>query len=616
MLLQITEPQEKQSQDTSSMAIGIDLGTTNSVVAFSKNQNPQPLLNEEGAFLIPSVVAYLENASPLVGEKAVDLIDEMPENIISSSKRFMGKSTQETQELAGQSVITEGNVSANQDTMVRLKVGNHIKTPLEVAADILRTLKKQAEFSLQEDVHQAVITVPAYFDEAARQATKEAAHLAGLKVLRLINEPTAAALAYGLEQNVEGIYAIYDLGGGTFDISLLRLTKGVFQVLATGGDRALGGDDIDTVMVEYYRHLSSEVSLTPAAYKKALKVMREAKEYLSHHECGLWSLPGAEEHPLDRLMLEQLAMPFVEKTVHICRQVLLDASLTPQDIQGVVLVGGSTRMPLVRQRVGEFFGQDPLTNLDPDTVVALGAALQAEGLTKGMQTLLLDVTPLSLGLETMGGLVEKIIPRNTPIPAAMAQEFTTYQDGQTAMKIHVLQGERELVAHCRSLGEFTLTGIPSMVAGAARIEVTFTIDADGLLTVSAREKSTHVFQEVSVKPSYGLTEEDYHRILRENAHHGSQDVQERLFIEAKLKAEQLLDQLEKAIQADGMLLTEAEKESLPKAIKALEESLTESQQDVIVERRKTLEAMSVPFATRRMQRLVKEVTTVSAQSDE
>ena len=616
MLLQITEPntslvQEKLSQ---AFAIGIDLGTTNSVIAFSEDQKPKALANAMGDVLVPSVVAYLDNSSPIVGEKAVDLIDSIPDRVVTSSKRLMGRSGVEAQNISGKFNLIFSDQQSS-DTMARLKVGDEIKTPVEIAADILRALKHQAESVLNHSIERAVITVPAYFDEAARQATKDAAALAGLKVLRLINEPTAAALAYGLNQGVEGIYAVYDLGGGTFDISLLRLTKGVFQVLATGGDVTLGGDDIDRLLVEYFHHLSPEISLTPALYKQALKSMRATKEYLSHQDMGMWALPGGKEYPLDRLTLDQLSTPLVEKTIDICRQVLIDAGLTPKDIKGVVLVGGATRMPLVQGRVIEFFGQNPLMNLDPDQVVALGAALQAEALTRGSETLLLDVTPLSLGLETMGGLVEKIIHRNTPIPATVAQEFTTYQDGQTAMKIHVLQGERELVAHCRSLAEFTLTGIPPMVAGAARIIVTFTVDSDGLLTVSATEKTTNVRQEVTVKPSYGLTEEDLRRILSENARLGAMDIKNRLLIETKVKAQQLLYQLEGAIKVDGDLLTAVERENLIKAMETLEQRLTDADQDAIVERQKMLESMSVPFATRRVRRLVGEVANVPLASE-
>jgi len=616
MLLQITEPntslvQEKLSQ---AVAIGIDLGTTNSVVAFCEDHKPKALANAVGDCLVPSVVAYLDGCSPIVGEKAVDLIDDAPDRVITSSKRLMGRSSAEAQHIFGKFNLIFSDQQSS-DTMARLKVGDEVKTPVEVAADILRALKSQAESALNQSVERAVITVPAYFDEAARQATKDAADLAGLKVLRLINEPTAAALAYGLNQGIEGIYAVYDLGGGTFDISLLRLTKGVFQVLATGGDVALGGDDIDRLLVEYFHHLSPEVTLTPALYKQALKAMRATKEYLSHQDMGMWALPGGKEYPLDRSTLEQLSTPLVEKTIDICRQVLIDAGLTPRDIKGVVLVGGATRMPLVQGRVNEFFGQDPLMNLDPDQVVALGAALQAEALTRGSETLLLDVTPLSLGLETMGGLVEKIIHRNTPIPVTVAQEFTTYQDGQTAMKIHVLQGERELVDHCRSLAEFTLSGIPPMVAGSARIVVTFVIDSDGLLTVRATEKTTHTHQEVTVKPAYGLTEEDLRRILSENAKRGPQDIKDRLLVETKVKAQQLLHQLDGAIKIDGDLLTAVERESLLTAMEALEQRLTDMDQDAIVERQKMLESISVPFATRRVKRLVGEVASVPLASE-
>jgi molecular chaperone HscA len=613
MLLQITEPistlvQEKLSQ---ALAIGIDLGTTNSVVAHSQSQKPFVLQDAQGVSLLPSVVAYLDGTAPIVGEKAIDLIEEMPDRVVTSSKRLMGRSGSEVAEIAGNFVhiMTDQD---SQDKVVRLMIGGQVKTPIEVAADILRELKNQAEVALKQPIEKVVITVPAYFDEAARQATKEAAALAGLQIMRLINEPTAAALAYGLDHGIEGIYAVYDFGGGTFDFSLLRMTKGVFQVLATGGDVALGGDDIDRLILEYLRHMSSEIELPTKSYKQALKITREIKEYLSHQERGMWALPGGKECPLDRQTLEQLAGPLVEKTIDICRQVLISADLKPKDIQGVILVGGGTRMPLIQERVSEFFEQNPLTNLNPDEVVALGAALQAEALTHGSETLLLDVTPLSLGIETMGGLVEKIIPRNTPIPASVSQEFTTYQDGQTAMKIHILQGERELVEHCRSLGEFNLTGIPPMTANAARIAVTFQVDVDGLLTVSATEKTTNISQEVTLKPSYGLTEEDYVRILRENVVHGQKDIKNRLLIEAKVKAQQLLHQLDKAIKVDGDLLTAIEHNNLLQAMEALEERLTDGDQDAIVKRQKMLESISAPFATRRVERLVGEAVTISS----
>ncbi|MBM3633248.1 MAG: Fe-S protein assembly chaperone HscA [Alphaproteobacteria bacterium] len=613
MLLQITEPistlvQEKLSQ---AVAIGIDLGTTNSVVAYSQNQKPFVLQDAQGVSLLPSVVAYLDGTAPIVGEKAIDLIEEMPDCVVTSSKRLMGRSGSEVAEIAGNFVhiMTDQD---SQDKVVRLIIGGQVKTPIEVAADILRELKNQAEVALKQPIEKVVITVPAYFDEAARQATKEAAALAGLQIMRLINEPTAAALAYGLDHGIEGIYAVYDFGGGTFDFSLLRMTKGVFQVLATGGDVALGGDDIDRLILEYLRHMSSGIELPTKSYKQALKITREIKEYLSHQERGMWALPGGNECPLDRQTLEQLAAPLVEKTIDICRQVLISADLKPKDIHGVILVGGGTRMPLIQERVSEFFEQNPLTNLNPDEVVALGAALQAEALTHGSETLLLDVTPLSLGIETMGGLVEKIIPRNTPIPVSVSQEFTTYQDGQTAMKIHILQGERELVEHCRSLGEFNLTGIPPMTANAARIAVTFQVDVDGLLTVSATEKTTNISQEVTLKPSYGLTEEDYVRILRENVVHGQKDIKNRLLIEAKVKAQQLLHQLDKAIKVDGDLLTAIEHNNLLQAMEALEERLTDGDQDAIVKRQKLLESISAPFATRRVERLVGEAVTISS----
>lgn len=561
MLLQLTEPGMSPLPHAEDVhkAIGIDLGTTNSVVAYSENGQPVVIKTPSGISLIPSVVSY--NKEVTVGLEALDQLKQDPKSAISSVKRFMG---------APSKPVYLG------------------KTPVEISADILFFLKKQAEQALGQSVTHAVITVPAYFDDTARQATKDAAKIAGLTVLRLINEPTSAALAYGLDQGVEGIYAIYDFGGGTFDISLLKLTQGVFQVLATGGDTNLGGDDIDEQIVNHWFGLEEN-------WRQHQLTARKAKEALSENEA--WS---DEQLQLDRKTLESLSFPLIEKTIQICRQVLLDANLEADEIKGIVMVGGSTRMPFVRACVADFFKTDPLTRMNPDEIVALGAALQAEGLTRGSSTLLLDVIPLSLGIETMGGIVEKIVPRNTPIPINLTQEFTTYQDGQTALKIHVVQGERELVDHCRSLGEFILSGIPSMVAGAARIVVRFVVDADGLLTVSAQEKMTGVYQQVEVRPSYGLTENDLIRMLKDNSERGAADMQQRLLVEAKVEAERLVISLESALKADSHLLKSDEVAILQTELTELKKILETNDRDQIELASKKMSESSQNFASMRL----------------
>jgi molecular chaperone HscA len=609
MLLQLHEPGESPAPHESErgLAVGIDLGTTNSAVAVARDGVSEVLRDSGGIALIPSVVHYGDDGSVTVGQAARRMILESPDHVVSSVKRLMGRGVEDLKQLAG-TLPFKLDIAADGG-MVRLSVAGRTLTPVEISADVLRAVKARAEEALGYPVDRAVVTVPAYFDDGARTATKDAARLAGLEVLRLVNEPTAAALAYGLDNSSEGLYAVYDLGGGTFDISILRMEKGVFQVKATGGDAALGGDDIDHAIAEHFlaerARTFGEVSITAGEAKQALAGARIAKECLTHQQAGEWMIEvdgKPSRHALDRATLETLAAPWVERTAEICGAVIADAGIEVGDIRGVVLVGGSTRMPLVRRRVQEVFGREPLADINPDEVVAVGAALQAEALTAGSDTLLLDVTPLSLGIETMGGIVEKVIPRNTPIPVAMAQEFTTYQDGQTAMAVHVVQGEREMVNQCRSLARFVLRGIPAMAAGAARIRVTFTVDADGLLTVTAREATTGVEQHVAVKPSYGLTEDEMAQMLRDSLEHARDDMAARLLAETVVEARRAVLAVQSALKVDADLLSAGERKDIDGAIERVGQAIASADRDGVTAAVEQLEAATKVFAERRMDR--------------
>ncbi|HEU5295728.1 MAG TPA: Fe-S protein assembly chaperone HscA [Burkholderiaceae bacterium] len=609
-LLQLSEPGQTPDPHTRRVAVGIDLGTTHSLVAALHHGQAQCLPDEHGRVLLPSIVRYRADGGNDIGFAAQAVQGSDPEHTISSAKRLMGRKLVDLPDAARLPYELIDGAG-----MVRVRTPQGLKSPVEVSAQILASLRQRAEDSFDADLFGAVITVPAYFDDAQRQATKDAAELAGLKVLRLINEPTAAALAYGLDNGSEGLYLIYDLGGGTFDVSLLRLSRGVFEVVATGGDSALGGDDFDRALAAWALTHAKLTAETPHDKQSMLSAARAAKEQLTSDDRARVSATlsaAALEVSIDREAFDAATRPLIERTIAVVRKVMRDARVDPADLQGVVLVGGATRMPAVRRAVAAYFGRPPLTNLDPDQVVALGAAIQANALagnSREGELLLLDVIPLSLGVETMGGLVERIIERNTTIPVAKAQEFTTFKDGQTAMAIHVVQGERELVADCRSLARFELRGIPPMAAGAARIRVTFQVDADGLLSASARELTAGVEASVVVKPSYGLSDDDVARMLREGFGSADVDMRERVLREARVDAERLLLAARSALAADGDLLSEPERAAIDRCIEGLESMRRGDDPQAIRAAIDALAGSTEGFAAMRMNRSIRSALT-------